>query len=217
MIPGVGWLKYMFRVHCMFPPKTKGCWSFRKCQEGVKVLHDFKWKKVREGWSCPGWADFVVVGRMVLAHRYCWAQGFKEQPIKNPFENPWENSRKKWDKCHAFYHRATRAFRAFSVEVYSLISLPLTRRPWRYGAEFCRVAIFVAGVAENTLMKDDEQMQSENTTFHISKAEIMIWFVYDVSWCNYVQEYELHMHTSYIIISLIVDKCCIVTVKNCQI
>lgn len=85
----------------------------------------------------------------------------------------------------------------FSVEVYSLISLPLTRRPWKYGAEFCRVAIFVA--LKTRLMKDDEQMQSENTTFHISKAERMIWFIYDVSWCNFVLEYELHMHTSYII------------------
>ena len=93
-------------------PQHKGCWSFRKCQEGVKVLDDFKWKKVQEGWSCPGWTDFVAVGRMVLAHRYCWAQGFKETthgkiPSKTHGKIPW--NKKPWDKCYHLLSPSDRA------------------------------------------------------------------------------------------------------------
>lgn len=149
MIPGVGWLKYMFWVHCTFPPKQ----GLLKLQEMSGRCESIGWFQVEKGARrmilsrlnrlCCGWPNGV--GSSVL---FCWAQGFKETTHGKSLRKPmgkYQGKKNHGINAIPFYHRATLPF---SVEVYSLISLPLTRRPWKYRAEFCRGGHFCG--AENT-------------------------------------------------------------------
>ena len=195
-------------------PQHQGCWSFRKCQEGVKVLDDFKW---REGWSCPGWANFVAVGRMVLAHRYCWAQGFKEQPMENPFENPWENT---WEKKNMGFFPpcllspsitvATCLFGrgvqfnqpAFDQKTMKVSSWILPQFLWPYGWK-----------TRWWKMMNTCSLKTRPSISQRQKERYDLWkmMLVDAISCWNMSCTCIH-HTL-----LITDKCCIVTVKNCQI
>lgn len=97
-------------------PQHKGCWSFRKCQEGVKVLDDFKWKRCEK--------DDPVQAEPTLLRlaEWCWLIG--TVGLKDLRNNPWKIPSKTHGKIyqgtkkhginagHAFYHLLTvqRAF-----------------------------------------------------------------------------------------------------------
>ena len=198
-------------------PQHKGCWSFRKCQEGVKVLDDFKWKKVQEGWSCPGWADFVAVGRMVLAHRYCWAQGFKEQPMEKSLRKPMRKYQEKKThgiKCYHLLSPSDRAFRAFFGRGVQFNQPAFDQKTMKVSSWiFCRVAIFVA--LKTRFFERWWTDGSLKTRPSISQRQKewydLFMMLVDAITCRNVSCTCIH-HTL-----LITDKCCFVTVKNCQI
>lgn len=211
MIPGVGWLKYMFRVHCMFPPK-QGLLKLQEMSGRCESIGWFQVQKVQEGWSCPGWTDFVAVGRMVWSHRYCWAQGFKEQ-LRKPM-GKYQGAKKTWDKC------------------YHLLSPSDGKQPCLFGrgVQFNQPAFDQKTMKVSSLKivawqflwrwkHADEQMMNRcslKTRPSISQRQkewYDLWkmMLVDAITCRNMSCTCIH-HTL-----LIIDKCCIVTVKNCQI